>query len=144
MSERPGSRTGSRLGQPSEVRRGISEFGEALAHLVESTPGAWGAVLSDGRGEAIDFAHRASEISELDLQIAGAQVGQAMARLQRTATVLGLGQADVVLQGSRATLCTAQLFSEYLVTLLLDHDCNIGRATHSFSEMRAALLDMLE
>jgi hypothetical protein len=126
------------------VRRGISEFGEALAELVEDTPGAWGAVLSDGRGEAIDFAHRESEISELDLQIAGAQVGQAMTRLQRTATIFGLGQADVVLQGSRATLCTSQLYSEYLVTLLLDHDCNIARAAQSFSRMRSVLREMLD
>lgn len=124
--------------------RGISEFGEALAELVESTPGAWGAVLSDEFGEAIDFAYRESEISELDLQIAGAQVGQAMARLQRTATVLGLGHADVILQGSRATLCTSQLFSQYLVTLLLGHDCNIARATRSFRQLSSRLREMLE
>jgi predicted regulator of Ras-like GTPase activity (Roadblock/LC7/MglB family) len=128
---------------PVDIRRGISEFGEVLAELVESTPGAWGAVLSDSRGDPIDFAHRRSAISELDLQIAGAQVGQALARLQRTATAHGLGQVDVVIQGSRATLCSAQLFTDYLVTLMLDHDCNIARATERFSRVRASLRDML-
>lgn len=126
------------------VERGISEFGEVLADLVESTPGAWGAVLSDGRGEAIDYAYRASEISELDVQIAGAQVGQAMRKLQTTADQFSLGTADVLLQGQRATLFTSQLFSEYLLTVMLDHDCNVARVYRRYAEVRRQLREMLE
>jgi predicted regulator of Ras-like GTPase activity (Roadblock/LC7/MglB family) len=126
------------------VERGISEFGEVLADLVESTPGAQGAVLSDGRGEAIDFAHRPTQVTALDVQIAGAQVGQVMAKLQRSATIFGLGVADVVVQGTRGTLFTSQLYSEYLLTVMLDHDCNIARITLRCAEVRATIRDMLQ
>jgi predicted regulator of Ras-like GTPase activity (Roadblock/LC7/MglB family) len=125
------------------VRRGISEFGELLAGLIESIPGARGAALSDARGEPIDFAHRPADISELDIQIAPAQVGQALARLQRNATARGLGQADLVIEGERATLLASQLLSEYVVTLVLAPDCNLARATDRFARARQTLDEML-
>jgi predicted regulator of Ras-like GTPase activity (Roadblock/LC7/MglB family) len=127
----------------SAIARGISEFGELLAELTEATPGARGAVLSDGRGDAIDFAHRPERIGELDLQIAGAQVGQAMARLQHDAVRFRLGAVDLVLQGSRGTLLTSQVGREYLLTLMLEQDANIGVAARRFARTRGELLRLL-
>src|SRR5262245_29883259 len=96
------------------IDRGVSEFGELLAELLAATPGACGAVLSDGVDDTIDTAHRPAEISALDICIAGAQVGQPMTRLNVTSIIFGLGRPQVVIEAEGKVLISKVLWQEYL------------------------------
>jgi hypothetical protein len=129
--------------QPKPVECGVSEFGEVLGELVARTPGAIGAVLSDNRDETIDTARRPERISELDVRIVGAQIGQAMGRLDRSAEVLGMRSVRVVIETEQANLCAVVLLREYLLTLLLDRQANLARAMRGFDETVDRLIVML-
>lgn len=122
---------------------GVSEFGELLAKLLAATPGACGAVLSDGVDDTIDTAHRPAEISALDVCIAGAQVGQAMTRLNVTAIIFGFGRPQVVLEGPDKVLISKVLWREYLLTLVLRPHANIARAMRDFDDTAARVLALL-
>jgi hypothetical protein len=126
-----------------EIDRGISEFGELLAELLASTPGACGAVLSDGVDDTIDTAHRPAEISALDISIAGAQVGQAMTRLNVSAIIFGLGRAQVVVEAANTVLISEVLWREYLLTLVLRPHANIARAMRDFDDTAVRVLALL-
>src|SRR5262245_44707699 len=107
---------------------GVSEFGELLGKLLELTPGAYGAVLSDGVDDTIDTAHRPSEISALDVCIAGAQVGQVMTRLNISTIIFGFGRAQVVVEAGEVVLISKVLWETYLLTMVLHPGANIARA----------------
>jgi hypothetical protein len=130
-------------GDPDAIDRGVSEFGELLAELLVSTPGAYGAVLSDGVDDVIDTAHRPAEISALDVCIAGAQVGQAMARLNISTIIFGLGRAQVIIEAGDKVLISEVLWREYLLTLILHSRANIARAMRDFDEIGARVLALL-
>ena len=125
------------------LERGISEFGVLLGELVASTPEALGAVLSDGVDDTIDTARRPDEISELDLRITGAQVGQAMCKLNTSAIIFGLGRPEVVLEGKERVLISKVLFDRYLVTLVLQPQANIARAMRFFADAAEQLRGLL-
>lgn len=125
------------------IDRGVSEFGELLAELLEATPGSCGAVLSDGVDDTIDTAHRPSEISALDVCIAGAQVGQPMTRLTVSAIIFGLGRPQVVLEGVDRVLIIKLLWEEYLLTLVLRPHANITRAMRDFDDIADRVLALL-
>jgi hypothetical protein len=125
------------------IDRGVSEFGELLAELLAITPGAHGAVLSDGVDDTIDTAHRPSEISALDVCIAGAQIGQPMTRLNVSTIIFGFGRAQVVVEGTERVLISKVLWEEYLFTMVLDPRANIARAMRDFEETGDKLLALL-
>jgi hypothetical protein len=127
----------------SVIDRGVSEFGELLGELLAATPGAYGAVLSDGVDDTIDTAHRPAEISALDVCIAGAQVGQAMTRLNISAIIFGLGRAQVVIEAGDTVLISKILWREYLMTMLLHSRANIARAMRDFDETGEKVLALL-
>ena len=120
---------------PRELYRGISEFGEVMAQMMETTPGAIGTVLADARGEPIDFAHDPDEIDELEIQIVGAQIGQSIDRLNKTAIIFGLGHPTVLLHATRGNLLTRLLQTEYLLTVVLARSANIARAMDRFAQL---------
>jgi hypothetical protein len=122
---------------------GVSEFGELLGELLAATPGAYGAVLSDGVDDTIDTAHRPSEISALDVCITGAQVGQAMTRLNVSTIIFGLGQASVVIEAGQTVLISKVLWREYLMTMVLHSGANIARAMRDFEETGEKVLALL-
>lgn len=123
--------------------RGVSEFGELLGELIAATPGAFGAVLSDGVDDTIDTAHRPAVISAIDVCIAGAQVGQPMTRLNIASIIFGLGRPQVVIETPEMVLISKVLWEEYLLTLILQHHANIARAMRDFDETAAQLLALL-
>lgn len=129
--------------QDSAIDRGVSEFGELLGELLAQTPGAYGAVLSDGVDDTIDTAHRPAEISALDVCIAGAQVGQAMTRLNISTTIFGLGRAQVVIEAGETVLISKMLWETYLLTLVLHSRANIARAMRDFEETGEKVLALL-
>jgi hypothetical protein len=63
------------------IHAGVSEFGDRMAELLSDVRAASGAVLSDDQGDPIDTARRIHRIEEIDVEIAGAQIGQCLARL---------------------------------------------------------------
>ncbi|GEM_PF-5565306 len=125
------------------IHGGISEFGNHLAELVTRVPGARGAVLTDGSDEIIDSAHDPTAITELDLQISGAQLGQSLAHIHRTAIVTGLGHAVVILAGSEHIVIAAILLHEYRLTLRVSASHNLNRALDAFVGTRDHLLNLL-
>lgn len=125
------------------IDRGVSEFGDLLGELLAVTPGAQGAVLSDGVDDTIDTAFRPAEISRLDVCIAGAQVGQPMTRLNISTIIFGLGRTLVVVEAGEIVLLTKVLWEEYLLTLILDRRANIARAMRDFEDTGDKVLELL-
>lgn len=133
----------SQVHDPSDINPGVSEFGELLAELVAGTAGARGAVLSDGIDDTIDTAHRPAIIERLDLCIFGAQIGQAMDRLNIDGIIFGLGRPVVVLESDQVVLMCKVLWEHYLLTLVLDTKSNLARAMRDFEVCGDALLALL-
>jgi hypothetical protein len=125
------------------IDRGVSEFGDLLGELLAATPGAYGAVLSDGVDDTIDTAHRTAEISALDICITGAQVGQAMTRLNVSTIIFGLGRPQVVVEAGETVLISKVLWDAYLMTMVLHRRANIARAMRDFDETGAKVLALL-
>jgi hypothetical protein len=126
-----------------ELDPGFSELGAVLAQLVASTPGAAGAVLTDDRDEPIDMARRPRAIDELGIQLAGAQVGRAISRLDAVARAFGLGACTVLVECSRGSLCSTRLSTHVLLTLQLRPDAALGPALRGFAAAAERLRPML-
>jgi hypothetical protein len=120
-----------------------TEFGEALARLIEQVPGARGAVLGDARGDPIDFAWWSPDVAEIDVELAGAQVGVLMFDFDATARIHGLGRGIVLLEGTRGALASAVVAEHYLLTLLLGWPANLARALQQLQHTRAELVPLL-
>ncbi len=125
------------------LHRGVSEFGELLGEFLEATPGSCGVVLSDGLDDTIDTAHWPDSISAIDVCIAGAQIGQAMTRLNVSAIIFGLGPPQVVLEAHERVLISQVLWEEYLLTAVLTPHTNIARAMREFDEIAVRVLALL-
>ncbi|MBA3549344.1 MAG: hypothetical protein H0T76_22960 [Nannocystis sp.] len=93
-------------GDPAEapIFRGFSEFGELLADFIATTPSIRGAILTDDKGDPIDFTHRHALLSALDAQIAGAQVEQTTLRIQAWCARHGLGSCEILVEASHGML----------------------------------------
>ncbi len=126
------------------VERGISEFGQLLGEMIAQIPGARGAVLSDGSDDTIDTALRIGAISAIDVCIAGAQVGQAITRLNNTSVLFGLGRPQVVLETETGILISQLLVREYLLTMVLHRNANVARAMREFEQAADTLRRLLE
>ena len=125
------------------IDRGVSEFGDLLGDLLARTPGACGAVLSDGVDDTIDTAYRPQLISSLDISIAGAQIGQPMTRLNISSIIFGLGRAQVVVEAGGMILMCKVLWEAYLMTMVLSPGANIARAMRDFDSTAEELLALL-
>jgi predicted regulator of Ras-like GTPase activity (Roadblock/LC7/MglB family) len=111
-----------------------TEFGQVMAALVATVPGARGAVLTDRDGHAIDFALDAGAIDELDLQIAGAQCARTLAAMQALAQRRALGRTAVLLEATAGCLLGATLRDgdELTVVLVLRARAHLGLALVAF------------
>ena len=127
----------------AEITRGVSEFGSLLADLVARVPGAESAVISDQRGDAVDFAHIPTRTSALDVQLVGAQIGQTIQRLRVGTIMHGLGHPIVIVECSDAKLVAAPLDQEYLLTLALSETASLARALAEVTELRTPLRALL-
>ena len=125
------------------IDRGVSEFGDLLGDLLAQTPGACGAVLSDGVDDTIDTAYRPQLISILDLSITGAQIGQPMTRLNISTIIFGLGRPQVVVEAGSLILICKVLWEAYLLTMVLTPRANIARAMRDFDVTGEQLLALL-
>lgn len=116
-----------------------TEFGRLLERLVVQTPGGVAAVLSDDVGEALDFAHDPAEISALDVQLLGAQIGQSLHLLDVSARRHRLRQPSLLLETPSQKLLAATLCGAFTLALLLDRRANIAKAFTTFETIRLGL-----
>ena len=119
-----------------------TEFGVALEPLM-AVPGALGAVLSDDRGYAIDFVRDHDRISEIDLQIAGAQLGQALQRLATSVDKLGWRAPFVMLETPQRALLAGPLWEGFALAYLLQTPANVALALKRFGVGRDRIADLL-
>lgn len=125
------------------VDEGLSELGQELAQLVADTPGAIGAVLTDEEDDPIDMAHIPEQVTELEIQLAGAQIGQTIVRLDAQTRAAGLGAATVLVECSRGALCTTRLNADVILTMQLQPGSGFGRAFREFDDAADRLKTML-
>lgn len=125
------------------VSRLRTEFGRVLATLVNETPGAVAAVLTDEEGDAIDYAHDRTELSELDVQLLGAQVQQAVLALDRSAKRHRLREPMCLLETEAQKLVAGAVGEQYVMALLLEERANVARGLSAFRRARRLLTRML-
>lgn len=126
------------------VARGRSEFGDELAELVLAVPGALGAVIVDGRGFSVDFAHVPASVDEIDVQLSGAQFGQAIGRIAWYTRRHRLGEPEaMLLECRRGNLLVAPITGEYVLALRLRKMMNVARALREFAAARRRLASLL-
>ncbi len=107
-------------GRVTAIFSGFSEFGRALAGFLAAEPAARGAVLSDGEGDAIDFAYDPSRTTDLEVQLLGAQLDRAAARVAGWCTNQGRGACEILIEASHGRLCCAHVDTAYVLAALLD------------------------
>lgn len=122
---------------------GVSEFGRHMADCVMALPAARGAVLCDALGDPIDFAYRNQQISELDIQLCGAQLTQVLHQLSQRCKALAMPMQLIMLEAQAGTLMTTELADEFLLVLLLRHKADLSMAMRSFESLSQALLPLL-
>jgi hypothetical protein len=120
-----------------------TEFGAVLEPMVEMTPGAVAAVLSDDQGDAIDFAHDPAEISEIDVQLLGAQIGQTVFAMEKIYRRHQLVEPSMLVESAQHGLLTCSLRGQYILALLLERQSNVGAAFAAFDHARKRLGEML-
>ncbi|MGB1013764.1 MAG: hypothetical protein ACPG4T_06500 [Nannocystaceae bacterium] len=120
-----------------------SEFGLALAELLQRNPDYLGAVLCDIEGDPIDFARRPSRISSLDIQIVGAQLQLALISLNTVATRHQLDDWIVLIEASHGTLVGQLVCGDFVFALLCgasqDPDTIVNRCRSSARELAELL-----
>lgn len=122
-----------------------TDFGRVLARLVGSVYGAIGATLVDREGHTIDFAHDPGLIDDLELQIAGAQVGQALVATNATAARFGISEPQVLLEAPRGHVMATSIAWEdgVALVLLMRPAANLGGAWRRFATARRELEALL-
>lgn len=119
-----------------------SDFGLVMENLMD-VPGAMGAVLVDDDGYAIDYVHDPATMAELDVQLLGAQVGQIVARTQRSAEKHDLGTAVVLVEGDRASLIAAAVGLDYVLAFMLRCEPGAAEGLHHFAAVRSTCEHLL-
>ena len=106
---------GLRRRSRAPIHRGISEFGEVLGDYLQEVAGSIGAVLTDDEGNPIDFALRQAALSDLEIQLAGAQLERPLDELRQRST--DARTLRVTIAASRRLLLAAALADHTLVAL---------------------------
>jgi hypothetical protein len=121
-----------------------TEFGRVLASMVLAIPGALAAVLSDDDGDAIDFVHDPRVISELDVQLVGAQIGQCILRLDASARRRRISGPALLVEAERQAFAASAVAERFVVALILDRHANFARALDVLLDARGVLVPLLE
>ncbi len=135
------------MARPVLIRSRLeTEFGAELAALCMAVPGARGAVLSDHDGHPIDHALVPGEISELDLHLAGAQVGGPLAATSRSwRRRLEAADPGAVIEAPAGALLAAVIGTPpgTVLVLVLGQRAHLGRALVRFDDARRRLAELL-
>lgn len=130
---------------PSEglTTRLQTEFGDVLLGMLREIPGGIAGVLNDEQGDAIDFAHDRALIAEIDVQLFGAQIGQAVLRTSASGRLHGMPAPLVVVEAELAKLISCAVGRSYTVTLMLDASANVAAALRVLDVGRASMAKLL-
>jgi predicted regulator of Ras-like GTPase activity (Roadblock/LC7/MglB family) len=116
----------------------LSTFGDILKTLVDSVPGAVGAVFSDWEGEPVDqFAH----IPPLDIQLVGAHWGVVWSQANLRFLARGLGAVEeLMIEGERAIVLVRSVSEGYFVVLATKRDAHLATARRELERGARTLL----
>jgi predicted regulator of Ras-like GTPase activity (Roadblock/LC7/MglB family) len=116
----------------------VSDFDAILRHMVDSVPGATGAVFADWEGESIGAVANAQPV--IEARIAGAQWGVVWSELVRTFARGQLGRPDeLIVDGARGAALVRRVTDHYYVVMTVDKDAQLGRARAELSRGAARL-----
>lgn len=130
----------------SDVFTGFSEFGQALGAFLAGRAYVRCAVLTDNRGDPVDFAHRPARMSALDVQIAGAQTEAVAGRVQAWCDRHKLGVCEILVEASHGLLLVAVPGRECVLVSLHDHAARadpLGQLA-AFSNLRRRIADLID
>jgi predicted regulator of Ras-like GTPase activity (Roadblock/LC7/MglB family) len=117
----------------------MSAFGDILQHMVESVPGAIGAVFADWEGEPVDqFAH----IPPIDIQIVGAQWGVVFSGAAESLSRVGAGAVDELwVEGAEAFVFVRRVTPQYYVVLAARRSVHLATALRVLQATARRLLE---
>lgn len=108
-------------------------FKSLLTQLVESIPGATGAILADWEGEAVE--HFCLSGDDYELKIIGAHKGIILNRLKELEQALAGGEPrEVVISTSDRHIIAGTIGPEYELVLTLERHALIGKALYEFNK----------
>ena len=117
-------------------------FDSILRELLQSTPGALGAVFLDREGEAVQFwSERVFDIGPDSLRAIGAYQGIYLAELQRICTRIEAGRPErFTIEFADSKIISWDLKEGYYLVVVLDRTANEGVAWHHLRSCRHRLL----
>ena len=110
--------------------------------MLQSTPGALGAVFLDREGEAVElFTERVFDIGADGLRAIGAYEGIFLSDLKRMCDRIGAGSVErLTIDFQHAKVLTCHLKEGYYLVLVIDHEAGEGMAWQQLSYCRERLL----
>ena len=124
---------------PSAMR---SDFGRVIENLMD-IDGARGAVLVDDDGYAIDWVFDPEALTELDIQLIGAQVGQTVNAMERSAAKLDLGNPVALVESDRGHLVLSPVSVHYVLAFVLGPEVDANRILDHFEAVRSTVEHLL-
>ena len=101
-------------------------FKTLLTQLVESVPGAQGAIIADWDGEAVD---PVALIDDYELKIIGAHKGIILHNMRDVVTRLGDDRlSEIIITTAQAQMLILPVTNDYFLVLTLDRSDSLGRA----------------
>jgi predicted regulator of Ras-like GTPase activity (Roadblock/LC7/MglB family) len=121
-------------------------FQKILRQLLQTTPGAIGAVFLDQEGEAVElFAERVFDIGPEGLRAIGAYEGIFLSDLKRICDRFDLGRPErLAIDFEHAKTLTCSLSEGYYLVLVIEHGANEGIAWNQLRSCRERLLQEME
>ncbi|MGK2906390.1 MAG: roadblock/LC7 domain-containing protein [Desulfuromonadales bacterium] len=101
-------------------------FKSLLKTLIESVPGAQGAIIADWEGEAVDHA---GIMDDYDLKVIGAHKGVILHSMREVVDRLGNDELkEIIITTKQAQTLVLPVTKEYYLVLTLDRSDMMGRA----------------
>jgi hypothetical protein len=114
-----------------------SAFASILARLVESTPGALGAVFADDEGEAVDLF---GEIDSFDLKLAAAHMGILVSRLSSMAQIRRTGRfSELLIVSQHRQMISRAMGLGYQITVVLEPVASFHKLSRALDVAQAEI-----
>lgn len=107
-------------------------FKSILKNLMDSVPGASGAILADWEGEAVE---QCCHFDVFDLKVIGAHKGILLNLMKEAHRKMAAGDMlHTVITTERQHILTGPIGADYFLVMTLDRSAIVGQALHSFKE----------
>lgn len=112
-------------------------FKSILKNLMDSVPGATGAILADWEGEAVEhFCH----YDVYDLKVIGAHKGILLNLMRDAHQKMSAGEMlHTVISTANQYYLTGPIGPDYFLVMTLDRSAIVGRAIRAFNEAMALM-----